>query len=53
MFRFPLGIAFAQLAALSEEKGHVLNGPTWAERHAAAALELEEARLLQLYRNKS
>jgi hypothetical protein len=50
MFRFPLGIAFAQLAAILEEKGQALTGPTWAERAAAAALEREEQRLLNLYR---
>lgn len=53
MFRFPLSIAFVQLAALHEEKGQALAGPTWAERHAAAALEREEQRLLKLYREQS
>lgn len=50
MFRFPLPVAIAQLAAIRESEGVMLKGATWAERHAAAALEREEARLLASYR---
>ncbi len=50
MFRFPLPLALAQLPAIRELAGVPLKGPTWAERHAAAVLEKEEARLLAQYR---
>ena len=49
MYRFPLTVAFAQLAAIRELDGIAPRGPSWGECAAARALEVEEARLLKLY----
>ncbi len=49
MFRFPLPVAFAQLTAIRELDGVEFKGATWAERHAASALQTEQRRLIKLY----
>lgn len=49
MYRCSLALAAVQHAAINEDAGIRLSGPTWAEDAAAAAQEIEAARLKSEY----